>query len=144
MKVKSKMVLYRILWWILPILNHLFCIIMDWLVSVGNFNNMKCTPLYWNVCIIGNVRLIVWLYLYLWICSSCDFNKQAILIITVLTVFVQILVHLAIIAFVTTTTYDLYMNGETFPVGEFIYSLLYFIPFYIVAFVLRGKAISAK
>ena len=133
-----KILVYKILWWTTPILNYLFSIIIDWIDSLNNVNN-EHPPLYWSIYVIGNVMLIIWLYLYLWICSLRGFNKQAVMIITVLAAFVQTIIHFGVIAFVTSTTLDLYIYDNTFPVGEFIYSLLYFIPFYIVAFILRRK-----
>ncbi len=141
----SKTLIYKALWWLLPIVNYLFCIIIDWIESLNNVNNFKHPPVYWNVYVIGNVLLIIWLYLYLWICSSRDFNKPAVLIITILSAFLQTLIHFGVIAFVTDTTYDLYIcDNNAFPIGEFIYSMLYFMPFYIVAFVLRGKLFQIK
>ena len=141
----SKTLIYKTLWRLLPILNYLFCIIVDWIESLNNVNNAIHPPLYWNIYVIGNVLLIIWLYLYLWICSSRDFSKQAVLIITILSVSLQTLIHFGVFTFVTTTTYDLYIcDNNAFPIGKFIYSMLYFMPFYVVAFVLRGKLFQIK
>lgn len=140
-----KILIYKTLWWILPILNYLFCMILDLINPLSHTSVVERPPIYQNIYIIGYIMLAIWLYLYLWICSSRDFNKQAVLIITILSVFFQTLIHFGVIAFVTTTTYDLYIcDNNAFPIGEFIYSILYFMPFYVVAFVLRGKLFQIK
>lgn len=141
----SKTLIYKTLWRLLPILNYLFCIIIDWIKSLNNVNNAMHPPLYWSIYVIGNVLLIIWLYLYLWICSSRDFSKQAVLIITILSAFLQTLIHFGVFAFVTTTTYDLYIcDNNAFPIGKFIFSMLYFMPFYVIAFVLHGKLFQIR
>ncbi len=73
----SKTLIYKTLWRLLPILNYLFCIIVDWIESLNNVNNAIHPPLYWNIYVIGNVLLLYgYIFIYGYAVPVILANKQ--------------------------------------------------------------------
>lgn len=84
--------------------------------------------------IIQVLSVLVVIYLYCYLFFAYKFNTKVILI-TFIFAIIHLFIHIFIYTYNTINVHDF----SNFPIFYFIYSLLYFVPFYFITYVLLRK-----
>lgn len=136
--------LFYSLLWVLPIINHLWSIILDMMPNLP-FDYIaqqikEEPPIYATAHIIESILLIILLYTYLLVCYMRIRHGKPIKLVTISWMMIQTALHIAMYVYTSFIDYNdhreyaLYINAFWF-----FHSLLYFIPFYLLAFYLFKK-----
>lgn len=143
-----KHLLYSLLW-LLPIVNFLWGLILDMMPNLPfdyiARQRKEEPPIFVTAKIVGSLLLIIIQYLYLLVCYRQIRHGKPIKAVTILWMIIQVALHISMYAYTFYIDYNdhrgyaLYINAFWF-----LHSLLYFIPFYLLAYYLFKKTLLPK
>lgn len=129
----------QVLLWLLPFINYAWSLILDQFIQyidLGSGKDIRMindTPFLCNIVLFLSFLVVLYLYCYLFFVHEFKLYYK---LITIIAVIIHLLIHVFMYTFNTIHIHD---YNNCFPVSHFFYSLLYFIPFYIIAFILFRK-----
>lgn len=126
----------KILVWILPLINYLWCAALDIIdnqIHSESAINVYDIPFVQYIILVINIFVLFYLYFYLFLIHK---YKQHYGKITLTAAIVQLFIVLFVYIY---NTFHFHDNYNQFPILDYFYSFLYYVPFYVVAYFLVRK-----